>query len=88
MVETEVADASITRSITVATVVGFAAVVWVAYWCDRTYRRWLRENHPLAGQRARLVRLNTGYREKRANATEAAQIISDVLVEIARARST
>lgn len=87
MAELRVADASVSRSNTAATLVIFAAVIGVAYGCDRAYRRWLKENDLLAGPRARLERLGTGYQERRAYATEVAQVIGGVLVEVARARS-
>jgi hypothetical protein len=88
MVETGVADAPMSRFDTAAAIIGVAAIVVITYACDRVYRRWLEENHPLAEQRARLHRMKTGYRRKRANVAEVAQIISDVLVEVARATST
>jgi hypothetical protein len=88
MVETGVAGASTTRLETVATLIGVAAIVGITYAGERVYRRWLEENHPLAEHRARMHRLKTGYRRKRANVAEMAQIISDVLVEVARATST
>jgi hypothetical protein len=88
MVEIPVPDASIARVQTVATLVGFVVVAGIVYGCDRVYRRWLEENHPFAGPRAHLVRVKTGYRRKRANVAEVAQIISDVLVEVARATTT
>jgi hypothetical protein len=88
MAEIRDVDASIRWVNAVPTLISVAAVVGIAYWCDRTYRRWLRESHPLAAHRARVERLKTGYRSKRANVTEVVQVISDVLVEVARATST
>jgi hypothetical protein len=87
MAEIRDADAWIRRSSAVATVLIFAAVIGIPYACDRAYRRWLKENDPLAELRARLERTRTGYQERRANVTEVAQVISDVLVEVHRARS-
>ena len=88
MVETRDGDTSIRRVNPVPTLIGLTAMVGIVYWCDRTYRHWLRENDPLAGPRARLVGFKTGYQGKRANVTEVAQLVSDVLVEVARARPT
>jgi uncharacterized protein YneF (UPF0154 family) len=70
------------------TLICVATVMGVAYLCDRTYRRWLRENHPLAEHRARMRRLSTGYQRKRSNVKEVVEVIADVLVEVARATST
>ena len=69
------------------TLLGIALMVGVVYFCDRTYRRWLRESHPLAEHRARMDRLRTGYRLKRAGLTDVVQVVADVLVDVARARS-
>jgi hypothetical protein len=88
MVETRAADASTTRLEIVATLIGVAAIVGITYAGDRVYHRWLEENHPLAEHRARIDRLKAGFRRKRANVAEVAQIVSDVLVEVARATST
>lgn len=88
MAEIRVADASIRRFKVAATLIVCAAVVGIPYWCDRAYRRWLKENDPLAGPRARLERLGTDYQERRANVTEVAQVIGSVLAEVAWATST
>lgn len=85
MAEIRDADAWIRRSSVVATVLIFVAVIGIPYACDRAYRRWLKENDPLAGLRARLEDTRTGYQERRANVTEVAQVISDILVEVHRA---
>ena len=87
MAEIRDADAWIRRSSAVATVLIFAAVIGIPYVCDRAYRRWWKENHPLAGHRARLERTRTGYQDRRADVTRVAQVISDVLVEVHGARS-
>jgi hypothetical protein len=84
MVETRSADASIRLIETVAAVVGMAATAGVVYWCDRAYRRWWERNHPLAGHRARVHRLKTGFEEKRSNAAEVARFIIDILAEVPR----
>lgn len=70
------------------TLVGVAAVMGIVYLCDRTYRRWLRENHLLAEHRARMRRLSNSYQRKRTNAKDVFDVIADVLVEVARATST
>jgi hypothetical protein len=64
------------------------AMIAIAYVCDRAYRRWLREQHPLAGPRARVVRVKTDYRERRAGVSEIVQFIGEVLDEVARVRSS
>jgi hypothetical protein len=87
MTETRDADASITWFGAIAALTAGAAIVAIAYAGDRVYRAWLRENHPLAGPRARVVHLRTDYRQRRANVTEVVQVINEVLDEIARARS-
>jgi uncharacterized protein YneF (UPF0154 family) len=69
------------------TLIGVAVLMGIAYVSDRIYRRWLRENHPLAEHRARMVRMSTGYRRKRANLKEVVDIVADVLGEVARASS-
>jgi hypothetical protein len=71
----------------VTTLLIVAAVIGLPYACDRAYRRWLKENDPFAGLRARLEHERTRYREGRANVTDLVQVISDVLVELDRAGS-
>ena len=88
MAEIRDVDTSIRWVNAVPTLIGVAAVIGIAYWGERTYRRWLKESHPLAEPRARLERAKTGYRRRWANVTEVAQVISDVLDEVARATST
>jgi hypothetical protein len=83
-----VVDASIRWVNAVPTLIAVAAVVGITYWGDRTYRRWLKESHPLKEHRARLDRLKTGYRARRTSLTEVAQFVGDVLEEVARATST
>lgn len=84
MIEIRAAEASIRRIHTAATIVGAAAVVGIAYWCERTYLRWWEVNHPLAEHRARLQRLKTGYQGKREGVSEVAQFIMDILAEAPR----
>ena len=67
-----------------ATLISVGALLGVAYLCDRTYRKWLRENHPFAEHRARMRRLSTGYQRKRANIEEVVDVIVDVLIAVAR----
>jgi hypothetical protein len=71
-----------------ATLISVAAVIGVAYLCDRVYRKWLRESHPLAEHRARMRRLSTGYQRKRSTMKDVLDVLGDVLVEVARATST
>ena len=49
MAELRVADASFRRFNTAATLIIFAAVVGIAFGYEGAYRRWLKENDPLAG---------------------------------------
>lgn len=87
MAEIRDADAWIRRFNAVATLLIVAAVIGVPYACDRTYRRWSKENDPFAGLRARLEHRRTRSRERRANMTDMGRVIIDVLVEINRAGS-
>jgi hypothetical protein len=63
-----------------------AVVVGVAYRLDRAYARWLTRVSPLTGPRARAVQLRDGYRVRRADASELAHFINDLMDEVARAR--
>jgi hypothetical protein len=87
MAEIRDADAWARRFNAVATLLIVAAVIGLPYACDRAYRRWSKENDPLAGLRARLEHQRTRYRESRANVTDVAGVIIDVLAEIDRAES-
>jgi hypothetical protein len=87
MAEIRDADAWTRRFNAVATFLIVAAVIGLPYACDRAYRRWSKENDPLAGLRARLEHERTRFRERRANVTDVVQVISDVLVEVDRAGS-
>jgi hypothetical protein len=60
---------------TVATLVLCGAAVAVIYRVDRAYRRWVKQNHALVEQQARLNRARNTYRAKRASSTEAAGIV-------------
>ena len=73
-------DASIRRPTAVVALIICVAVIGISYAWDRAYRRWSEENHLLAGPRARLARAKTGYQERRANVTEVAQVINEVLI--------
>ena len=75
MAEFRLADASFRRLNAAVTVVVCATVVGIAYWYERTYRRWSEQNHPLARPRARIERTRANYQERRAFVTELAQII-------------
>jgi len=81
-------DPSVGWAAAVPTLLSVAAVVGIAYWCDRIYRRWLKENHPLAGYRTRVARMKSSYRARRAGVAEVAQLINEVFDEVARATST
>ena len=87
MAETRDVDASSSRSSIVAALVIYAAVFAIPYVCGKAYRRWLQKNRPLDQFWDGLDRLSESYRSKRANVTGVGEIISDVMVEIARARS-
>ena len=67
------------------TLIGIAAMVGVAVWCDRIYHRWWTANHPLADYRAGVERLKTDYRRKQGNVSEVVQILAEVFIEVARA---
>jgi hypothetical protein len=87
MTEIRDADASIRGFSAIATLLIFAAAIVIPYVCDRAYRRWLQEIDAFAWLPASIERRRTGYRQKRASANEWAQLISDVLVEVDRAKS-
>ena len=74
MAELRMADASFRRLNAAVTVVVCASVVGIAYWYERTHRRWSVRQHPLAAPRARLERTRTNYRERRALVAEVAQV--------------
>ena len=63
-----------------------AVLVGVAYRLDRAYTRWLTRVNPLTGPRTRAVQLRDGYRVRRADASELAHFINELMDEIARAR--
>jgi hypothetical protein len=88
MGEMTAADASTRRLIAAATLLLCAAVVAIPYWSGRAYRRWMKENHPLARPRAGLERMGTSYEAKRANVDDATEVVGIVLAEISRATST
>jgi hypothetical protein len=76
MAELRVADASSRRLDVAVTVILCATVAGIAYWYERAYRRWSEQNDPLAAPRARLERMRTNNRERRALVTDLAQIFS------------
>jgi hypothetical protein len=76
MAELRVADASSRRLDVAVTVIVCATVAGIAYWYERAYRRWSEQNDPFAALRARLERMRTNHRERRAFVTELAQIFS------------
>ena len=71
----------------VVTVAVMAAVVGVAYLLDRAYARWLTGVSPFIKPRARYAQLRTGYRTRRADMSDLAHLISELLDEIDFARS-
>lgn len=71
----------------VVTVAAMAALVGVAYRLDRAYARWLTEMSPFIKPRARFDQLRTGYGTRRADMSDLAHLIFDVLDEIDLARS-
>jgi hypothetical protein len=75
MAELQVADASFRRLNAAATVIVCATVVGIAYWYERAYRRWSELNRPFAAPQARLERMRTNYRGRRALVTEMAQVL-------------
>jgi hypothetical protein len=87
MAEIRDGDAWTRRFNAVGTLLIVAAVIGLPYACERAYRRWSKENDPLAGLRARLQHERTRYRESRANVTDMGRLIIDVLAEIERAAS-
>ena len=78
---------SVPKPLTVAVAIGtLAVVVGVAYRIDRAYERWLNKMSPLTRPRERAVQLRDSYRVRRASTTEFAQLINDLMDEVARAR--
>ena len=75
MAEFQVADASSRRFNAAVTMIVCGAVVGLAYWYERAYRRWAEQQHPFAAPRARLQRARTTYRGQRALVTELARAI-------------
>jgi hypothetical protein len=88
MTDTRSTDRSATPPQVVGTLIFCAAFLGAVYWWDRTYRRWLKEGHPLTGFRAGRDRLRAGYQRRRTSVIEVGQAVGDILVEVARARAT
>jgi hypothetical protein len=65
-----------------ATLSLFGAVVGGAWASGRAYNRWSTENHLFAKPKARVQRIRTDYRDKKANAIEAGMLMGIVLVEV------
>jgi uncharacterized membrane protein YebE (DUF533 family) len=72
----QVADASSRRLDVAATISLCAAVAGLAYWYERSYRRWAAQQHPFAAPRARLMRTRTTYQERRAFVTDLARVMT------------
>ena len=68
----------------VGAVVGTVAV---AYRLERAIERWTVEMDPLTKSRIRYRAMRTRYHQRRVDATDLGEFISDLLDEIARARS-
>ena len=67
---------------TIAVALFLGAVVGIAYWFVRRYRRWRRANHPFAGSFARIARVGTSYRERRATLSELVHVIGEIVQAI------
>jgi hypothetical protein len=70
------ADASSRRLDVAATIILCTAVAGLAYWYERSFRRWAEHQHPFATPRARLARTWTSYQERRALVTDLARVIT------------
>ena len=71
-------------ALTLATMAG---VVAVAFRVDRTYGRWLTRISPLTVPRERYEHLRDGYRVRKADATDFAELMNDLWNQIDLARS-
>jgi hypothetical protein len=80
-------DDSAGRVVLAATVIISVAAVVVIFRWDRAYQRWLAEISPLARPRAGLKRFRTAFQRQRMNVIEVAQVINDVLDEVAEGMS-
>ncbi len=80
-------DAAIRRFSVVATVIIGVAIVGISYAADRADRRWSKVIDTLAGPRARVVHVRTGYRTQRANVSDVGELVNIVLDEVAQARA-
>jgi hypothetical protein len=69
------------------TLATMAGVVAVAYRFDRTYGRWLTRMSPLTVPRERYEHVRDGYRVRKADATDFAELMNDLWNEIDLARS-
>jgi hypothetical protein len=73
------------RSSTAAAVLILIAGIGIPYAWERAYRRWSREMDPLKGVRVGFQRTRANYQGKRDIASEFAQLVNDVLSEVAHA---
>jgi hypothetical protein len=69
----------------VATLALFGAVLGGAYASGRVYRRWSKDVNVLTAPRARVEKIRTDYRYKKANALEWGAIAGTLAVDIAMA---
>lgn len=79
MTETNEHAVAIRRGSMVASVVFFAAAIWISYAIERAFRRWLKEDDLLADLRLRIDRLNTGYQDKRDLTMDVAQVVGELI---------
>lgn len=71
---------------TIAVVLVLAAAIGISYRSVRGYRRWRRENHPLAGTFTRYDRMGTGLRSRRADLSDVARFVAEVLSAVQQSR--
>ncbi|HTG47039.1 MAG TPA: hypothetical protein VK646_05240 [Actinomycetota bacterium] len=68
-----------------AAALAFAAGIAIAYRSEHAYRRWWKANHPWRGAKEGMARANEGYRRRRGNATETAEVLGGLVAEVAHA---
>jgi hypothetical protein len=70
----------------IAAALVFAAAIGISYRFVRGYRRWRRENHPLAGTFTRYDQMGTRLQNRRADLSEVAQLVAEVLSAVRQSR--
>jgi hypothetical protein len=84
----EVRDAISPNVVTEAVVVTVCVTaVVVAYRVVRNYERWAKQNSPWAGPRARTAALKSNYRRRRSDLGDFAQIVSEIVSAVERAKA-